>query len=174
MKAEIWQNHRQLLIAWLSKQGLNQADGEDLTQDILFKAWQKQDQLQQEENLKAWLFGIARNRLIDHFRQKQIPLSEFLTDETDTAPLQEMEGCLEPFINDLPEKEQALLRHIDLAHVRQKDYAEAQNIPYSTLKSQLKKARQLLAKRYQQCCHMEFDPKGRVSQIEQKQKNCDC
>ncbi|NPA27316.1 MAG: RNA polymerase sigma factor [Chloroflexi bacterium] len=46
---------------------------EDLTEDTFFKAWRHLQRLKPEEagNFRLWLFRIARNTLIDHYRTRR-------------------------------------------------------------------------------------------------------
>lgn len=45
------------------------AEGEDLTQTVFLRIWEKRAQLNVDRNPEALIFTIARNLLIDHFRQ---------------------------------------------------------------------------------------------------------
>ena len=48
----------------------NSADAQDILQNVLLIACQKQDTLHNEEALRAWLLGIARHQINDYYRQK--------------------------------------------------------------------------------------------------------
>lgn len=46
---------------------------EDLTQETFVKAWRNADRYDEElSSLRGWLFGIARNTMIDHVRAAQV------------------------------------------------------------------------------------------------------
>ncbi|MFA6136285.1 MAG: RNA polymerase sigma factor [Candidatus Paceibacterota bacterium] len=49
----------------------NKAISEDLTQLVFLKAWGNIKDLDNIENITAWLFTVARNTLIDHWRKKK-------------------------------------------------------------------------------------------------------
>lgn len=61
--------------------GQKKEDAEDLTADIFLKAWQKLDTFT-TGNFQAWLYMIARNSVIDFYREKKarIPLDESVAD----------------------------------------------------------------------------------------------
>ncbi|WP_411954657.1 sigma-70 family RNA polymerase sigma factor [Alkalibacillus sp. S2W] len=52
----------------------NEADAEDVTQDVFITVYHKVDQFNQQSQLKSWLFRIAINKSKDHlrsFKQRQ-------------------------------------------------------------------------------------------------------
>lgn len=50
---------------------------QDIVQDVFLKLWDRRIQLAAIENPEAWLFTVARNRIIDSFRKKiALPLPE--------------------------------------------------------------------------------------------------
>ena len=46
----------------------NQADAEDLTAKVFLALLASLDNMSEISNLQAWMFTIARNKLVDHFR----------------------------------------------------------------------------------------------------------
>lgn len=56
----------------------NEADAEDLTEQVFLKAWENLSNYRGDVPLKAWLYRIARNATVDHYRTKKqdIPLEE--------------------------------------------------------------------------------------------------
>lgn len=51
----------------------NRAVAEDLTQEIFIKAWQNRDKFNAKiSSIKTWLYTIAHNRVIDHWRKAKI------------------------------------------------------------------------------------------------------
>ncbi|PWB38400.1 MAG: hypothetical protein C3F02_03535 [Parcubacteria group bacterium] len=61
---------------------------EDLTQDIFLKTWQHLVDKKQIANFQSFVFRIARNTVIDYYRQnnrQELPL-EFLPEELEQAP----------------------------------------------------------------------------------------
>jgi RNA polymerase sigma-70 factor, ECF subfamily len=63
--------YRRHLFAWLVSALSNRADAEDIYQDVWFKVVSKAE-LFRDVSFKAWLWTIARNRVID-FRRKHRP-----------------------------------------------------------------------------------------------------
>jgi RNA polymerase sigma-70 factor (ECF subfamily) len=74
------------------------ADGEDVVQDTLARAYYELSQLRELPSLRAWLFRIAHNRALDHLRSKRLRMNE---------PL---EAALEVAVDNAQEPENALAR----------------------------------------------------------------
>lgn len=94
---------------------------EDLTHDVFCKAWEKIENVNSEKlNFKAWIFRIAHNRLIDHYRNDKgekrlfeaIP-DEKKTDETVFKKL-DNEGLFKA-LNKLPplQKDAVIMKYIE-------------------------------------------------------------
>lgn len=50
---------------------ISREDGEDLLQDLRTRVFQRGSQLKDNSNLRAWLYAIARNLLINHLTRKK-------------------------------------------------------------------------------------------------------
>lgn len=50
----------------------NQADAEELVQDVFLKIWEKRENIDQSKNLKAFIFKVAVNTIYDFIRHKNI------------------------------------------------------------------------------------------------------
>lgn len=57
-------------------------DAEDLTQDFFIKVWNSKDRYQAKDQLKAWLYTVARNMVINNYRKRKA-LPNFLSIDTD-------------------------------------------------------------------------------------------
>ena len=49
----------------------NKNDAEDITQETFIKIWKNFKKINENKNLKAWIFAIARNTIIDHLRKRK-------------------------------------------------------------------------------------------------------
>jgi RNA polymerase sigma-70 factor (ECF subfamily) len=54
----------------------NRADAEDLTEQVFLKAWENLSNYRGDVPFKAWLYRIARNATVDHYRTRKqsVPL----------------------------------------------------------------------------------------------------
>jgi len=129
---------------------------EDLTQEIFLKAWRNRDKFDEHKsNLKNWLFVIARNTVIDYYRQNKVtlPLNENnelnaasdLGNVEDKIFIEEVQVRLQELT--IEEREILLLRYFEDFDL--KEIAEIINKNYSATKvlihRSLKKLKALLA-----------------------------
>lgn len=67
------------------------ADGEDIVQDTLARAYYELSELKELPPLRPWLFRVAHNRAIDHLRRYDRRMSEPLDVAMDVAAAQALE-----------------------------------------------------------------------------------
>jgi RNA polymerase sigma-70 factor (ECF subfamily) len=105
--------HRAKLHRYCSRMTGSVLDGEDVMQDVLFEAYRKLDQLQDNESLGPWIFRIAHNRCIDFIRKRTVRnVKEAAAAEPDVLPQADLYGpgvsrALERLVISLPPKERA-------------------------------------------------------------------
>jgi RNA polymerase sigma-70 factor (ECF subfamily) len=169
----IWNEYRLSLHRFLSSKIDNHADVEDLLQIILIKTHKSLGSLKSEDRIKPWLFQIANRSIIDFYRKRATTRSIEPEDLWyEDYEENELLGCIEPFINALPDEQADLIRGIELQGQSQKEYAEQHNIPYSTLKSRVQKSRLALRKLFDQCCSLELHDSGRVQSCNVESTGC--
>ncbi len=174
-QALVWQQYGNNLRAMLRAKIGNPDDAEDLLQDILLKSYQQLPSLKDETKLKAWLTRVARNAIVDHYRQKD--RSPDLSNESlwyathEEGVLEELSDCIRPFVDALPADTAALIKAVDLQGASQKQLARQQGLSYSGLKSRVQRGRLQLRQLYQACCELELDHRGQPMGCEQS-NNC--
>ena len=99
----------------LSRTG-NTQDAQDITAQTFLKALETLPRYHHRGYFSAWLFAIARNKYIDHFRRIKKSSAHVLENETNTEPdilstivNQERLVTLRSIMFSLPEEEQDLL-----------------------------------------------------------------
>jgi RNA polymerase sigma-70 factor (TIGR02943 family) len=82
MAAQWVHEHSDELYGFVYKRLKDHEAARDLVQETLLAAWRNIDAYDPQKPLRAWLFAILRNKLIDHFRQnaRQSIESESLSD----------------------------------------------------------------------------------------------
>jgi RNA polymerase sigma-70 factor (ECF subfamily) len=149
----------------------NQADVDDVLQEVLLKIHRSASSLQDGNNLFAWVYTIARNAIVDHYRKRRptISLDQALAASgepaEDAAPpdaLGEIADCLRPFLHHLPEKYRDPLILTDLEGMSQADLAVKLGLSLSGAKSRVQRAREHLKTMLLECCRIEFNAAGRV------------
>jgi RNA polymerase sigma-70 factor (ECF subfamily) len=86
--AEIYERFSGPLLGFFVHQLRDHATAEDMTSEVFIEALRAADRFQGDlADLRSWLFRIARNNLLDHFRkQRRTPTESLeLTEEADLA-----------------------------------------------------------------------------------------
>ena len=172
----IWQAYGSQLRRWLQSRVSDADDVDDLLQEVLIRTHQNISDLKDTDKLSPWLFSIARNAVIDLYRQRgrKSGLNEsdlwYLTEDPDS--LAELSDCILPFIEQLPDQTAGLLKAVDIQGRSQKECAEELGISYSALKSRVQRGRQQLAAVFRDCCLFELDSKGNVIGYERRNRGC--
>lgn len=143
----------------------NQETARDLTQETFVKAFGALDSFDRSFTFSTWLYKIARNTCIDHFRRQK--LETYSLD----APLQTKEGQMQrdfpspihsperhlllkergrlitDAIESLPDKYREVIQLRHKQELAYEEIAEILSVPLGTVKARLFRARELLKKR---------------------------
>ena len=179
---KLWQEYSNQLRQFLLSRVDNQADVDDLLQEILIKTYQHLNTVKEPDKLPAWLFQVTRNILIDYYRKFRVDTSRqdiagraVLTDREPQQYEQvrrELTNCILPFLNQLPDKYREAIEAVDLQGASQKELARELGLSYSAVKSRVQRARSMLKKKFQECCRYELDVRGNLVDFEAKSSSC--
>src|SRR5579862_3744150 len=79
------------LRSFVRKRVADRSDAEDILQDVFYELVEAYRLMKPVEQVGAWLFRVARNRIVDFFRkQHTVALSSALSDEADGLTLEEL------------------------------------------------------------------------------------
>jgi RNA polymerase sigma-70 factor (ECF subfamily) len=111
--------YRRRLYGYLLKTTKNNNAAEDLLQETLIKVWRGMGKYEEKTRFSSWLFTIAHNVCVDHFRKSKTSSCESLNEEysnaaVDSDPLSRLElnedkKALLKGIEELPEKQKRVL-----------------------------------------------------------------
>jgi len=161
---EILKRYRAPLYNLLFRMVRNKMETEDLVQEAFIKAFASLSTFNDEYAFSTWLYKIAINNCIDHFRKKRLktysldkpidskdgeirrefPDPTYQPDKTLLS--KEKDKLIEEAIQNLPEKYRI---SIVLRHNEDKSYEEISqilNIPLGTVKARIFRAREMLKK----------------------------
>lgn len=170
MVTKLWETYSDQVFYYLNKRINDDEVARDLLQDTFQKVWVHKERLDQVENPKAWLFNIARNTLIDYTRKrKEEPTDDFtvLAANDETAVSKSVaEGiaeCLYGFIDEYEGVDREVLLKVFTKSLSQKEASQYLDIPYSTLKSRIQKAREEILNKFQaHCCKLNYNRHGEI------------
>ena len=69
--ADVIQRERRRLLHFIRKRVDDEGDAEDILQDVFYELTEAYRLMKPVEQAGAWLFRVARNRIIDRFRKKR-------------------------------------------------------------------------------------------------------
>ena len=146
----IYLEYRGKVMGYLKARIKNRAEAEDLCSDVFEKIYRKLDQFDRTKaSLSTWIYSIARNTLIDHFRRMHPgdELDENMPDgtEVDEDLLRtERLGELADALRSLPQQlmDIIILRYYDGKQLTQ--IADMMQISYGAVKLRHQKALTLL------------------------------
>lgn len=156
----------------------NPDDAEDLLQEVYLRIHRHIGELRADEKLQSWVYQIARNAIIDHYRTQRVtselPGSLPLPEAPDPDAIQELAASLQSMVDCLPEKDRQALRMVELEGRTQQALAQQLGLSLSGAKSRVQRAREKLKATLLDCCHFEFDRLGRVLSYEPRCESCSC
>lgn len=158
----IWDNFNDELYFFILKTTKNKDAANDIFQNTFFKIHKNLGRLEKDEKAKAWIFQIARNEIINHFNSESIYIEKF--EITKEIPLQKYQHicCFDKFINDLPKIYRQVIELIYIKGLKQKEVALELRISLENVKVRIKRAKDILKKKFNECCNYEFDKNGKL------------
>lgn len=150
---QLWADHKLKLFAFISKRVNDPEQAADIFQDVLLKVYGYCEKKSDVRNIKAWLFQIAQNTIIDSYNKS----NRFVALEND-----QIEGdsididtnasiWIEPLLGFLPNKYAEALTLADLEGVPQKVVANILGLSLEATKSRIQRARNLLKVKFNDC-----------------------
>jgi RNA polymerase sigma-70 factor (ECF subfamily) len=172
-----WNNLRGELRGFLVGQVGEPATADDLLQDVFLKLYRRGGDLQEKESPRAWLYQVARNAVIDHWRRRRETTEvtddfahiEVPKDESIRATLA---PCLRPMIESLPAMYAGALTLTELEEMPQAEATQKLGLTLTALKSRVRRGRALLKEMLLRCCEFELSTVGRVLDFWPRQTCC--
>ena len=159
---DIWETYQQDVKQFI----LSKIKDEDIVNDVLqetfIKIHTKIETLQHHEKLKSWIFTIARNTVLDYFKQNKNTREFYENDQIleDEKQAHDEKDCLHGIIKRLPKKYRDPLFLSDIKGMKQVDIAQQLNLELSTTKSRIQRARKQITQGYMECCDFKINEKG--------------
>jgi len=163
----IWDAYCIKLLGFLRSRVSDDAEAEDLLQEVFIRVHHHLCCLPQPEKMDSWIYQIARNLLIDYYRRRRdtfelpddLPAESELTEED---PREVLLLSLKEVIHELPEPYRQALLLTEYQGLSQVEMADQLGLSVSGAKSRVQRARDRLRDMILACCHVELDRLGRV------------
>jgi len=151
---KVYKDERKRLLGYINKRMPGSLEAEDILQDVFFQLTLGFRDLQRIENLTAWLYRVADNRIIDRFRKKKsvgISYNENVKDDEDgPLTLEEILPALgsnpedeeikeliwetiEETLRDLPEEQRSVFVANEFDEISFKEISEKTGVGVNTL-----------------------------------------
>src|SRR5579862_10014620 len=90
--ADVIQRERRRLLHFIRKRVDDEGDAEDILQDVFYELTETYRLMKPIEQVGAWLYRVARNRIIDRFRKRRPETggNVLLNTEEETLPLEDL------------------------------------------------------------------------------------
>lgn len=122
---------------------------DDVVQDVLLKAWEKQDDLDSIDAIMPWLFAILRNTYRASFRRRKFESDTPVDDTYDLVVAADQELSCEvretlEALAELPADQREMIVLVCFEGMSYEDAAAVCDCPVGTVKSRLNRARREL------------------------------
>jgi RNA polymerase sigma-70 factor (ECF subfamily) len=162
---EIWEEYRSSLYRFILNRVPEEQEAKDLLQEVLLKSYQYCSKGKTVLYLKAWLYKIAANTIIDYYKKagnKQPLVDNLITEEDNSSVIGEASVYIKALLRLLPEEYAIPLTMYDLGNISQKDIAQKLNLTLVNTKSRIQRGRVKLKARFLECCAVAFDEHGEM------------
>jgi RNA polymerase sigma-70 factor, ECF subfamily len=162
---QIWRDYHNGLLGFIRRRVGDAVLAEDILQDVFVKAHSRLDTLADAGRIQSWLYQIARNTIIDYHRTSKA--SESLPDEMAQQPehndeeWRELGKCVLPMIDSLPEGYREALLLAEIEGLPLKEVAQRLDLSLPGAKSRIQRGRDRLKRAFLDCCHVQFDCRGK-------------
>ncbi|EAQ42238.1 sigma-70 family RNA polymerase sigma factor [Polaribacter sp. MED152] len=169
---QVWTSYSRDLKRFIISKVKDKTVADDILQDTFIKIHTKLHTLKDIKKLKPWIFTIARNSILDHWKNtnQTIEIENFKLESQVQENLHTEQDCLRGILKNLPKKYRDPLFLSDIKGLKQQEIAAQLNQPLSTTKSQIQRARKLIAKGFMDCCGFTLNEQGNlVGEIQEKE-----
>ena len=161
-----WSDLHAAVRAFIARRVRDPHAADDIAQDVMLKVQsQLATKTPAEEKLDAWVFRVARNAVVDHYRarREQSPLeADAVAAENQTTPAAELSQCVRQIIQHLPPEYAEALTLTDLEGLSQQQLADRIGLSLSAAKSRVQRGREKLQTMILDCCDVERNRQGAV------------
>src|SRR5574341_918986 len=186
---DIWQEVHDGLRAFIQKRVANEAEVEDILQEVFLRMHRKLESLRDPRRLMSWLFQITRHAIIDHYRapirhrevsaglasdlDSALSASALSSSSKDSGLLRsELAGCLRPMIERLSNHYREAVVLVELEGLPQNAAAKRLGISVSGIKSRVQRGRRQLKQMLDECCIIELDRRHGIMNYTLRDSSC--
>jgi RNA polymerase sigma-70 factor, ECF subfamily len=141
---DLFERHHVAVFRFLRRMELSESDAEDLTQEVFLRVVRTVGSYDERQLERAWVFRIARNALVDHWRARrrvppQEPFCEPNTGRTSAARIDRL--VLDQALARLADAEREAFVMREVAGLSYLEIAEATGATPDAIRSRIHRAR---------------------------------
>jgi RNA polymerase sigma-70 factor, ECF subfamily len=157
--SELFERHRHGIHAYLLGRTSDAEAASDLLQETFLRAWRAVGQLTplESDRQRAWLFTVARNLVVDRYRQRATRHATITAlvhehdgeEDSDTAEqvvARDQLAQLDRALAALPDRQRTILTMATVADMTSREIGEALDLPAGTVRYELHQTRARLAR----------------------------
>ena len=176
---QAWEAFHTPLHQFIRRRVADEAEAEDLLQEVFLKIHQHGESLRDTRRLESWIYQITRNLIVDYYRSRHQTMAsldatsvlDLPEDLPDDDIVSELLPCVRAIVLALPDQDRQALILTQYQGLTQKELAERLGLSFSGAKSRVQRAREKLKQELLACCHFEVDRRGHILDY---QPRCDC
>lgn len=175
---QVWKTYSEDLKRFIISKVKDIAIADDILQDTFIKIHTKLHTLKDVKKLKSWCFTVARNSILDHWKatNQTFEIANFEAETILKEDEHTEKDCLRGILQSLPKKYRDPIFLSDIKGLKQQEVASQLKQSLPTTKSQIQRARKLIAKGFIDCCGYVLNDDGKlVGELQEKEdcKVCD-
>ncbi|HEX6712260.1 MAG TPA: sigma-70 family RNA polymerase sigma factor [Thermoleophilaceae bacterium] len=179
----VWGELRDPLLGFIARRVPTPHDAEDILQDVLLRIHRHAEELERVDRFASWAYRIATNSIADHYRRpirrempfghaEDVPAPHRPIDSDGRDPRTQLAGCVRPLIANLPDPYRQAVELTELHGVTQAEAATRLGLSVSGMKSRVQRGRDQLKDLMLDCCAVELDSRGTVSDVTPRHAAC--
>ena len=169
---QVWTSYSEDLKRFIISKVKDKTIADDILQDTFIKIHTKLHTLKDIKKLKSWCFTVARNSILDYWKatNQTFEIANFESESKIQENTHTEQDCLKGILKNLPKKYRDPLFLSDIKGLKQQEVATQLKQSLSTTKSQIQRARKLIAKGFMDCCGYVMNDEGNlVGEIQEKE-----
>lgn len=188
---DIWLQVPHGLRAFIARRVVNDAEVEDILQEVFLRMHRRLDSLKDPRRLVSWVFQITRHAIADYYRvperQREVPaglaadmdaahslpLGHLTRPSADSGQLrEELAACLRPMIERLSSQYREAVTLVELEGLTQNAAAKRLGLSVSGMKSRVQRGRRQLKRMLEECCVIHLDRRRSVAEYAVRDPQC--
>jgi len=151
---QFYKSYSPKILSYLTQKLPRLEDAQELTNDVFLEAIDSLSMLREKENVSAWLYRIAHNKMVDFYRKKkiksillsQMPFLQIVESEINQPEFQfeknKIRDIIETTLHSLSDDHRIILKLHYEEGIPVKEIAKALNLSFKAAESLLFRARQ--------------------------------